>query len=142
MKSRNENNTHEISKENNINEIYNSNEMSYIDERRLWTWLQLITWMELDHMVELHYMDKIDEMHIIHDMDEVDNIDEMNYMIIWKKSIVVTEIWLCFFSMLTNHMNMDLCHVIVIQVLIVFDNFILYIIMTWCPIAFLVLSFY
>jgi hypothetical protein len=35
MKSRNENNTHEISKENNINEIYNSNEMSYIDERRL-----------------------------------------------------------------------------------------------------------
>jgi hypothetical protein len=42
-------------------------------------------------------MDKIDDMHVIHDMDEVDNIDEMNYMIMWKKSIVVTEIWLCFF---------------------------------------------
>ncbi len=124
MKSRNENNTHEVYNENNINEIQNSNEMSYIDERRLWTWLQLITWMELDHMVELHYMDKIDNMHVINDMDEVDNIDEMNYM--WKKSIVVTEIWLYFFSMLTFHMNMDLCHVIVIQVLVIFHYFILF----------------
>jgi len=108
MKSRNENNTHEISNENNINEI------SYIDEGRLWTWLQFITWMELDYIVELHYMDKID------------NIDEMNYMIMWKKSIVIREICLCFFSMLTFHMNMNLCHVIVIQVLIVFYSFILF----------------
>ncbi len=100
--------------------------MSYIDERRLWTWLQLITWMELDHMVELHNMDKIDDMHIINDMDEVDNIDEMNYMIMWKKSFVVIEICLCFCGMLTFHMNMDLCHVIVIQVLIIFHNFILF----------------
>jgi len=117
MKSRNENNTAEISNENNINE------MSYIDERRLWTWLQLITWMVLDHMVELHYMHKIDNMHVINDMDEVDNIDEMNYMIMWKKNIVVTEFCWCFFSMFTFHMNMDLCHVIVIQVLIVFILF-------------------
>ncbi len=71
--------------------------MDYIDDRRLWTWLQLITWMELDHMVELHYMDKIDDIHVINDMDEVDNIDEINYMIMWKKSFVVIEISLCFF---------------------------------------------
>jgi hypothetical protein len=62
-------------------------------------------------------------MHVINDMDEVHNIDEMDYMIMWKKSF---EICLCFFSMLTFHMNIDLCHVIVIQVSIVFYNLILF----------------
>jgi hypothetical protein len=71
-------------------------------------------------------MDKIDDMHVINDMDEVANIDEINYLIMWKKSIVVIEICLCSFSMLTFYMNMDQCHVIVIQVLIVFHNFILF----------------
>jgi len=75
----------------------NSNEMSFIDEKRRWTLLQLITWMELDHIVGLHYLNKIDDMHVINDMDEVDNIDEMNYMIMWKKSFVVIEICLWFF---------------------------------------------
>jgi hypothetical protein len=77
-------------------------------------------------LIELHYLDKIDDMHVINDMDEVDNIAEMDYMIMWKKSFVLIEICLCFFSMLTFHMNMDLCHVIVIQVPIVFYNIILF----------------
>jgi hypothetical protein len=33
MKSRNEHNRYDIYNENSINEIYDSNEMSYIDER-------------------------------------------------------------------------------------------------------------
>jgi hypothetical protein len=50
---------------------------------------------------------------------------QFGYWLVRKKSIVVIGICSCVFSMLTFHMNMDLCHVIVIQ-LTIFHYFILF----------------
>jgi hypothetical protein len=55
-----------------------------------------------------------------------------------KKVLLLLEFFMFIFSMLIFYINMDLCHVIVIQFTI-FHNFILYIMMTWFPTALLIL---